>query len=620
MMDFDKCICFVNMAACRMFGYTIDEMMGENLHRLIAPSQYLNSFENGFEMFRNTGEGVVVGRTVEIEGKRKSGNVFPVELSISSTELDGRWYAVGVIRDISDRKRIESEIIEARKDAENASRIKSEFLTNMSHEIRTPLNSIIGTAELLSETRLDDEQKKYLKLMQESGKNLLILLNDILEVSQIEAGKITLDTVLFSLKNTVEKVHRLLNHRVLEKGLELTCEIQDNVPDLLIGDPERLVQIIVNLVGNAIKFTEEGSIRIEITRVQNTEKGVLLSFSITDTGIGIPQAKLDSIFSSFTQVDQSLTRKYGGTGLGLAISRNLVGLMNGEISVKSLPGHGSSFTFSAEFGIASNPEGSSKEESEKSDVRDGSPGELHSLRILLVDDSPDNRFLVRAFLKLEECHIEEAVNGHEAIQKYENSDWDVILMDMQMPEVDGYEATSRIREIESVKGMVHVPIVALTAHSMDSEVKKCLDAGCDVYLSKPIDKVSLIRTISEVSHPASERVMNGTSEADKLHPEKEKAIRVKVDPELMDLIPGYLNHRREDIVKIRELLNKGDFRSVERCGHSMKGTGGSYGFDGITQIGALIEEAGKARNTDAVNEGVEQLSSYLNNLELLEEE
>ena len=601
-------ISLVNSAACMMFGYTNDEMLAGKLHDLIVPERYLNSFIKGYQAFVTTGKGLVVGRTIEIEAVRKNGRLFPVEVSISATELDGRWHAIGIIRDISERRDAERKIIEASEAAQNASRTKSEFLANMSHEIRTPLNSILGTTDLMAETDMNAEQKKHIELMRSSGRSLLTLVNNILDISRIEAGRVVLESIPFNIRDTFSKVIDTFVLRAEKKNLKLSCEIADDVPVYLRGDPNRLMQIIINLLGNSIKFTESGTIRVLVGNSDISKDKVVIKFDVVDSGIGIPPAKLESIFNSFTQADTSITRKFGGTGLGLTISKELVHLMNGEISVASQPGRGSTFSFTAVFDILHDNENESPAEKENL------PVELRkNLKILLVDDSPDNRFLIKAFLKKESCIIHEATNGTEAVENFNREKWDVILMDMQMPVMDGYAATRKIREIESEKQLEPTPVVALTAHSINTEIKKCLDAGCDVHLAKPVSKNALISLIGEITPGVD-------STAAEKPPEDDTAIRVTIDPDLSDLIPGYIDHRKEDVVKLHEFLKTREYREIERCGHSMKGSGGGYGFDEITRIGAFIEKAGKARNAGRIEEGIEKLEHYLEHLVIVEED
>ena len=609
MMNEKGLISFVNRAATMMFGYTKDEMLNADLHEMIAPEQYLSSFKHGFESFKTTGEGLVIGRTLSIEAKRKSGSKFPVELSISAARMNDKWYSIGIIRDITERRRAEIDIVEASEAAENASRTKSEFLANMSHEIRTPLNTIIGATDLLSETDLKEEQIKLVDMMHSSGENLLVLINDILDISRIEAGKITIEKISFNLNVLLSRICDTLSVRSSKKNLEMTYQIESGVPDSLIGDPNRLRQILVNLIGNSIKFTETGSIRVNIENMKTSENNSTLKFSISDTGIGIPSAKLESIFNTFTQADASVTRKFGGTGLGLAISRKLVHLMHGDISVQSRAGEGTTFSFTAEFDIPGKDEGETTEIQDQ-DNTEMDTKRLGSLSILLVDDSPDNRYLINAFLRKESCSIVEAINGSIAVELFPTEKWDIILMDMQMPVMDGYQATRKIREIENEKGIRHTPIVALTAHSINTEVKKCLDAGCDVHLAKPVSKADLMNLIKNITSFSS-----GSEEIS-----SKERIEIYADPDLMPLIPGYIEHRQEDISKIKDLLENNSYRDIERCGHSMKGSGAGYGFDRITEIGAFIEIAGREENKDQIQEGINQLKDYLEKIDIVEGE
>lgn len=608
-MDENGLISFVNRTCTMMLGYTKEEMLNADLHELIAPPQYLSSFRHGFKTFKTSGEGLVVGRTLEIEARRKNGSIFPVELSISSLKMKDSWYSIGIIRDITERRRAERDILEASEAAENASRTKSEFLANMSHEIRTPLNAMIGATDLLFETDIDDEQMKLLEMMHSSGESLLTLINNILDISRIEAGRITLEKIHFNLNDLLKRICDTLSVRSSEKNLEMTYEIKPGVPHHLLGDPNRLMQILVNLIGNAIKFTEKGSIRVSVEDMETTGNNPILKFSISDTGIGIPSAKLESIFNTFTQADASVTRKFGGTGLGLAISRKLIHLMQGDISVDSTRGEGSTFSFTAKFDSTEKGGGRIVEIRDKDNTHMAAEG-VGSLSILLVDDSSDNRFLINAFLRNESCSIVEADNGSIALELFPTKKWDVILMDMQMPVMDGYQATRRIREFEKEEGIAHTPIVALTAHSINTEVKKCLDAGCDVHLAKPVSKADLLNVIKGITSPYSDSEDTGNSDRIEIH----------ADPDLMPLIPGYIEHRHQDVTKMKSLLENNSFRDIERCGHSMKGTGAGYGFDGITEIGAFIEIAGKEENSEQIEEGISRLMIYLEKLDIVEGE
>ncbi len=494
MMDSRGTISYWNPAAEDIFGYSADEALGKDLHDLLCPERYLGAYRKAFSEFRVTGRGSAVGTTLELFARRKDNEEIPVALSLSALWQDGAWHAVGLIRDVTVQKQTEAVLQEAKKVAEAANQAKSEFLATMSHEIRTPMNAIIGMAELLADTPLTPEQARYVEVFRDAGENLMNIINDILDLSKIEAGRIDIESVGFDLEQIVQKACQVMAVRASQKGLESICHILPDVPVNLIGDPVRLQQIIVNLLGNAIKFTEHGEVALEIRNELSKIKddGVSLEFSIRDTGIGIPADKLDAIFDKFTQADSSTTRRYGGTGLGLPISRRLVELMGGTLSVESEPGKGTRFFFTLSFSVQ---EGLHKgtDQDRGIDIRDMKA--LVPLNILLVDDSEDNRLLVSSFLKKYPYTIQIAENGLDALDLFRKNRYDLVLMDMQMPVMDGYTAMKEIRAWEKENGLERTPIVALTAYALKEEMQKSIDAGCDAHLTKPISKATLLETI-----------------------------------------------------------------------------------------------------------------------------
>ncbi len=631
----------VNTAFAGMVGTSISSVEGSNVADLFSTGQRESLRQCHQACFESSSRQQRFEQKIHFAQGRSG--VF--EISVAKVEVPGAApQMLCIFRDVTEQRRHSGELAEAKEAAEAANRdlmaanrnleetgrlaremadraealsaAKSDFLANMTHEFRTPLNGILGMTGLALETNLEGEQQEYLELVKSSAEALLSLVNDVLDFSKYEVGKLCLDCVKFSLRDVMREVLRPLALRATASGVTFETVVEDRVPDRLVGDPLRISQILRNLAGNAVKFTSKGTISVKVRAESVEADKMTLCFSVADTGIGVPPEKQRVIFEPFTQADSSTTRQYGGTGLGLSISQGLVELMGGRIWLESQVGQGSTFHFTLQLELAEPALGGELE----------SPASMASvrrnLRILVAEDNTVNQRLAVRLLEREGHSVTIAPSGQDAVDMMKHSQleqarFDLVLMDVQMPGLDGLQATSRIREFEQGSNR-HVPIIAMTAQASEADRLRCLKSGMDAYLSKPVQVQELMKLIESVV-PGGNCMNTPHSSAEvsverQLHQLDESLAlsRVGGDTELLkEVVELFLEDYPSTVEKIKSAVASRDAAALEHSAHSLKGSVSTFGAGRAFEAAFALEKQGRSGDLSDVQNGLLQLEQAL---------
>lgn len=601
-------IVYVNDAFTRISGYEKDEVIGKTPRML----QGAGTSRDVLDELRTC---LKKGKSFkgELQNYTKDGIAYWLDISIVPVrdEDNNITHFTAIERDITERKAFEKEMQIHREAAEVANRAKDDFLANMSHELRTPMNGIIGLSELMLDMHLSDEQVELTRAIHGSSRNLLILLNDILDLSKIEANELTLEEISFDTRRVVHQTIELLRNTAHRKGIKIDATINPIVPDRVMGDPARFQQIMNNLVNNAIKFTEEGYVRLDLTSFEDNMGDPVLRMRVEDTGIGIPEEKQGAIFNKFTQADVSTARKYGGTGLGLAITKDLVEIMGGEISVQSVEGRGTTFYAEIPFGLCT---GKNVTIDDIQSDQDKSTALFDfDTPILAVDDHPVNLlFISKVLKKIGFTHVDEAGSGSKALALYEKTKYPLIFMDCQMPEMDGFETSAHIRDAENYSN--DTKIIAVTADAMKGAKERCIDSGMNDYISKPVDIEKLKSVLAEWLGKASqshvpkaegpEGMIEDDVSCDTISSEDGvidwDRLALFTDGDLEEekaLIDLFVTYAEESLTDLHDAMTAADGEQWQKAAHKLKGSAANLGAQNLADI-CLEAENGAALSHD----------------------
>jgi PAS domain S-box-containing protein len=611
-----------NPLATKLIGLPKEEIIGRVCHKFICPA------EEGKCPISDLNQTVDQSERVLIRG---DGKEIPILKTVTPAFWQGRSYLVESFMDITDRKQVEEALRQAKTQAEVANKAKSQFLANMSHEIRTPLNAIVGFSETLLQEELTEEQKKHLRTIYNSGKHLLCLISDILDISRTEAGEINIEMKQCSLGQLIAKIESMMYPPAVEKGLTFEIREKGDLPANIVTDAAHLQQCLINLVNNAIKFTEQGHVYVNIS-LEDKDSEPRIRFEVEDTGIGITPESQQKMFDSFVQEDMGTSRKYGGMGLGLSIAKRFAGLLGGELTLTSEKGKGSAFSLVIPAGVdlAAQPLLNRQEIIDDiiTDISKTKQGNFSGC-VLVAEDVKSNQMLMKFLLDRVGLKVTIAENGAEAVNKALGQKFDLIFMDIQMPQVDGYEATRTLRS----KG-IKTPIVALTAGAMEGDDKKCIDAGCDDYLSKPVVLSKLIETLSKylennVLH--KDGVSTARHDNDKVNenylsqmdiPDNEKIIdwaqvtACGLDEQSMkEIIPTYMNDNKEHLRGLITAVKTSNAKDVQSHAHAIKGAGRNLGVARLSELAGQLQTMALKEDLSEAEELLKDITSEFHRLE-----
>ena len=583
--DTEGNIIYASPSVEKMLGYKVNDILGDKWWKLTyenqQEAQQVKTAIYNYVFFNKKDFTDISKRKI----KTANGDYKWIEWQLSKGD-NGTYISIGT--DITQRIATELELKKAKDSAEQSLKVKNEFLANMSHEIRTPLNAVIGFTDLLLETELNHEQRMHLETMRNSGEILLSLINNVLDLSKLESEKLKMEEIPFNLHKSFNNVLKLMKLRADEKKISLDLKIEPNTPAQFIGDPTRIEQILLNLIGNAVKFTNKGSVQVTLKQLNETEDTSEIYFEVRDTGIGIVSNKINTVFGAFSQAKSDTSRIYGGTGLGLTIVKKLVGLLNGVIKVESIFGEGSVFKITLPL----------KKEMTNSNLTEIEPAFLMNepleLSILLVEDNKTNQLLAKTRLERWKCKVDIANNGIEGVKKVQKNMYDLILMDIQMPIMDGYEATKIIKNDISKK-VAQIPIIAMTAYATNVDIKRAKNAGMDDYIFKPFKPKELYTILEKYGKPSKERNLKYANEAN--DGAETKAIKKHIDLKflydetqgessiLILLIESFLKDFNEFFEVVNKEFKHKNWKALYEATHKIKP---SITMFGISEMGPII--------------------------------